>query len=81
MKRNLLFLTLVLTLAASLAACSPNVPETASPTPMATATHTPAVTSTPEGILDDIGEAGEDLADGIGDAAKDVTDGVKKALR
>ncbi|WP_297209307.1 hypothetical protein [uncultured Flavonifractor sp.] len=81
MKRNLTFLVLAAALVLSLAACTPNVPETVSPTPWITATPAPAVTSTPEGILDDIGEAGKDIADDIGEAAKDATDNVKKALR
>ena len=77
MKRIWSLFMLVLTLTVPLAACSPNVPEVVTPTP--------AVTSTPEGVLDDTGEAGKDIADDIGDAARNVTedvkDGVKNAMR
>ena len=81
MKRNLTFLVLAYALMLPLTACKPNVPETVSPTPMISSSPMPEVTSTPEGIMDDIGEAGKDIADGIGDAAKDVTNGVKNAVR
>ena len=84
MKEKLTMLVLALALALPLAACAPNVPETASPTP-----HT---TATPGGAMDDLKEAGEDLKDAgedmaedIGDAARkvtdDVKDGVSRALR
>ena len=67
MKRNFAFLVLALALMLPLAACNPNVPE--------------VVTSTPEVILDDIGDAGKDVADDIGDAAKDVTDDIKNGVK
>lgn len=73
MKRNWILLALALALTVPLAACSPNVPEVVTPTP--------AVTSTPEGVLNDIGEAGKDVADDIGDAAKDVTEDVKNGVK
>lgn len=85
MKRNWIFFVLAMALTVPLAACSPNVPETTTPTPMVTSTpkvtSTPTVTSTPEGVLDDIGEAGKDIADDIGDAAKDVTEDVKNGVK
>ena len=51
MKEKLVFLALALALTLPLAACTPNVPETATPTP-----H---VTATPGGAMDDLKEAGE----------------------
>ena len=77
----LVILVLAFALMLPLAACKPNVPETVSPTPMISSSPMPEVTSTPEGMMDEIGEAGKDIADGIGDAAKDVTDGVKNAMQ
>ena len=78
MKRNSFFLALLLGLMLFLAACSPNVPERATPTPSVTAT--PAVTSTPEGILDDIGDAGKDMMDDAGNAAKNITRDMENAV-
>ena len=79
MKEKLIFLALALVLTLPLAACAPNVPETATPTP-----H---VTATPGGAMDELKEAGEDLKDAgkdmaedIGDAARKVTDDVKNGV-
>lgn len=66
MKRIWSLFMLVLALTVPLAACSPNVPEVVTPTP--------AVTSTPEGVLDDIGDAARNVTE-------DVKDGVKNAMR
>lgn len=80
MRRNTAFAALALAFMLPLAACAPNVPEQASPTPAHTSTPTPSVTSTPEGILDDIGDTGKEMAEDIGDAAKDVTQDVKNGV-
>ena len=79
MKRRLTFLALTLFMALGVAACgkSPASDNTPIPTP----TPTVYATSTPEGVLDEIGEAGKDLMEGVGDAAKDITNGVKNAVR
>lgn len=79
MNKKLIVFLLALTLALPLAACTPNVPETTTPTP-----H---VTATPGGAMDDLKDAGEDLKDAgedmakdIGDAARKVTDDVKNGV-